>query len=67
MHIFRKEIFKLAISNRIESLLDMFIIKESHNVELEDLSNAWLKTSIQLILLSTEAMVKEQVPPSPPS
>lgn len=39
MYIFRKEIFKLVIFNRIESFLDMFIIKESYNVELEDFFN----------------------------
>lgn len=46
----------------IESLFYMFIVKRNHVIE--DRYNARLKTSIQQILLSAEAMVKEHLPSS---
>lgn len=72
MHIFRRGIFKFAVADMIESFVDHDIeleeiIQRNHGIELRDSSQAWLETSTQQILLSTEAMVKQQVPPSPPS
>lgn len=55
-HIFRKEIFKLATFNMVESLFYMFLVKGNH--VMEDRYNAWLKTSIQQILRSAEAVGK---------
>lgn len=61
-HFFRRQIFKLATFNTIKSLFYMFIVKGNHVIE--DRYNAQLKTSIQQILLSAEAMVKEHLPSS---
>lgn len=57
MHFSKKSSFQIG--------QNVSIIKGNQDVELEDVHITQLKVSMKQILWSTEAVLKEQVPPSP--